>query len=347
MPRSRREVLVAGASVAAAGCFPDVGGRWPTVSEACAPDGELFPPEVASAVAETFRDDAVAVDPLTSRTTVDPAAVRQMLDGLLAALVPQGSPWASLLPDWSPAMRIGIKVNTLNDSCPTSVAVTRALVDSLVERLGASRENIIVWDRRLDELERAGFTAAAVGAKVLGTYRDIGDESGPGYGEPSCGVVAGAAPRLSRILTELTDVTLNLPVLKTHAICGVTGALKNVYGLIDNPGAYHANLNTALPELYRLPPIRKALRFHLLDALVAVTTGGTSSPADTVPRRLLASVDPLALDSRALALVEELRAQKQVGLPPVDRAYLKWLENAHAKGLGTLEYRLLTAPGGP
>lgn len=339
--RSRREVLVAGASAAAAGCFPDVGGRWPEVSDACAPGEEPQAPAVASMVAELQRDDAVLIDAATSRAAPQPAPVRQMLDGLLAALVPQGQPWATLLPDWTPQLRIGIKVNTLNDSCPTSVAVTRALVDSLVEGLGAARENIIVWDRRLDELTRAGFTADAVGAQVMGTYKDVGDQSGPGYGDPICGVVAGAAPRLARILTDLTDVTLNVPVLKTHAICGVTGALKNVYGLIDNPGAYHANLNTALPLLYQLPPIRRALRFHLLDALVAVTTGGTSSPADTVPRRLLASVDPLALDSRALALVEELRAEKAAGLPALDRAYLAWLPNAEAAGLGTLAYRLV------
>lgn len=334
---------MAGASAAAAGCFPNVGGRWPTVSEACAPGEALEPPAAASPVAEIFRDDAVVVDAATGRAALQPGPVRAMLEALLAALVPQGEPWAALLPDWTPATRIGIKVNALNDSCPTSVVLTRALVDSLVEGLGASRENILVWDRRLDELARCGFTEAAVGAKVLGTWRDVGDESGPGYGDPTCGVVAGASPRLARILTDLTDLTINVPVLKTHAICGVTGALKNIYGLIDNPGAYHANINTALPELYRLPPIRNALRFHVIDALVAVTTGGTSSPADTVPRRLLASADPLALDSRALALVDQLRDEKQVNLPPVDRAYLKWLENAHAKGLGSLEYRLLAA----
>lgn len=339
--RTRREVLVAGAAVAAAGCFPEVGGRWPVVEEACVDQDAVLPPDVPSPVAEVRRDDAVLVDPVTQRAALQAGPVRQMLDALLLALVPQGSPWPALLPDWTPQTRIGIKVNALNDSCPTSVEVVKALVDSLVEGLGASRERIVVWDRRQDELERCGFTDASVGAQVLGTVRTLSGEGGPGYGEPGCGVVAGAAPRLSRILTDLTDVTLNVPVLKTHAICGVTGALKNVYGLIDNPGDYHANLNVALPELYRLPPIRSRLRFHVLDALVAVTTGGTSSPADTVPRRLLASADPLALDARALALVETLRAEKQVGLPPVDRTFMGWLENAQKKGLGSLEYRLL------
>ncbi len=341
---TRRDVLVAGAALAGAGCFPDVGGVWPTVSEACT-DADVLPPRTGpSPVAEAFRDDAVTVDPVSQRATHNAGPVRQMLDGVLRALVPSGSPWRTLLPDWSPQTRLGIKVNVLNEQCPTSVVLVKALVDSLVEELGASRERIIVWDRRVDELTRCGFTEAAVGAKVMGTWRSFTDQSGPGYAMPTCGVVAGRAPRLSRLLTELTDMTLNVPVLKTHAICGVTGALKNIYGLIDNPGDYHANIVTALPALYRLPPIRKALRFHLVDALVAVTTGGTSSPVDTVPRRLFASADPVAVDRYALALADRLRDEKQLGLGPVDRSATGWMENAHAAGLGSLDYALTTAP---
>lgn len=341
---TRREVLAAGVALGAAGCFPDVGGEWPTVNQACT-DGEVIAPlAAASPVAEVQRDDAVSVDPVTQRTTLNAQPVREMLDAALAALVPAGAPWPVLLAGWTPETRLGIKVNVLNEQCPTSVVLVKALVDSLVDGLGASRDRIIVWDRRVDELERCGFTEAAVGAKVMGTFRSVGDESGPGYGSPTCGVVAGRAPRLSRLLTELTDMTINVPVLKTHAICGVTGALKNIYGVIDNPGDYHKNINTALPALYRLPPIRRALRFHLLDALLAVTTGGTSSPVDTVPRRLLASSDPVALDRYALALADRLRDEKQLGLAPVDRTVTGWMENAHALGLGSLAYEVKSPP---
>lgn len=336
---TRRQVLVAGAAVAA-GCVPDVGGRWPTVSEACKEEGSLAPPLLPSPVAEIFREDSVLVDAATQRPTPQQGPVRLMLDAALAALVPTGSPWRQLLPEVTPETRIGLKVNTLNELCPTSVVLVRALVESLVEGLGTTRDRLLVWDRRGDELVRAGFTEQAVGAPVLGTWRSYADQSGPGYGDPECGVVAGRAPRLSRILTELTDLTINVPVLKTHALCGVTGALKNIYGIIDNPGEYHANLNTALPELYRLPILRRHLRFHVLDALVAVTTGGTSSPSDTVPKRVLLSADPLALDGRALSLTEELRAQKQLDLPPIDRTPMGWLEKARELGLGSLEYEL-------
>lgn len=335
---TRRQVLVAGAALASSGCFPDVGGKWATVTEACT-DPDILPQLTGPApVAEARREDSVLVDAVTGRATIDPVRVREMLEAVLASLVPAGNAWRTLIPDWTSETRIGVKVNVLNEQCPTSLVLVKALVDSLVDGLGAARERIIVWDRRVDELERSGFTRDAVGATVMGTIRSTTDTSGPGYAEPACGVVAGSAPRLSRILTDLTDVTINVPVLKTHAICGLTGAMKNIYGVIDNPGDYHKNVVTALPALYRLPLIRRRFRFHLLDALIAVTTGGTSSPADTVPRRLLASQDPLALDACALALADQLRDEKQLGLGPVDRSATGWLENAHALGLGSLRY---------
>lgn len=330
---SRRQMLVGGTALAASGCFPDVGGEWAQLTAECT-DGETVTPVTApSAVAETMRDDAVLVDATTRRNTIVAAPVRSMLDAVLTALVPGGHPWRTILPDWTAATRIGIKVNALNPSCPTSPLLVRAVVDSLVEELGASRDTIIVWDRRLRELTAAGYTEEIVGAKLMGTVDSVG------YGDSCCGVVANAVPRLSRILTEVTDLTINMPVLKKHGICGVTGALKNTYGVIDNPGDYHTNINTALPQLYRLPLIRRRFRFHILDALVAVTNGDTASRSDAVPRRLLASTDPVALDCRATALVDELR--HHVGYGPVDRSIMGWLKNAQAAGLGSNEYHLV------
>jgi uncharacterized protein (DUF362 family) len=331
---SRRQLLVGGAAVAAGGCFPDVGGEWAELTEACTDESTLEPVTAPSPVAEIFRDDAVSIHPTTQVATIIAPPVREMLDAVLTSLFPAGKPWHAILPDWTPQMRVGIKVNVLNPWCPTSPQVTRAIVDSMVEELGVSREQIIVWDRRIDELESCGFTEEAVGAKVMGTVDSVG------YGEPECGVVAGMVPRLSRILTQLTDVTINVPVLKTHGICGVTGAMKNVYGVIHNPGDYHTNLNEALPQLYALPLVRNRFRFHILDALVAVTMGGTSSPMDSVPKRVLASSDPLALDRRALTLADEIREARQLGLKPVDRSATGWMENAHAAGLGAMDFTL-------
>jgi hypothetical protein len=267
--------------------------------------------------------------------------VMPMLRALLTRVAGfAAEPWPVLLPDYVAGMRIGIKVNCLNPYCPTSVPVIRALVDSLKGGLGIAAEEIIVWDRRLDELTGLGVTPEAVGATVLGTVVSTTDPSGPGYGDCYCEVTAGKRTRLSRILTDLTDLTIGCPVLKTHEVSGITASMKNVYGVIDNPGDFHNDLSTALPAIYALEPIRTRFRLHVVDALLAVTAGGTASPVDTIGHRLLAGQDPVALDSYAVSLVNHLREEKGVGLQAVSSDVLAWLDQAQARGLGSRDYDL-------
>jgi uncharacterized protein (DUF362 family) len=286
-------------------------------------------------------DAAVQTDPVTRRNTIDAAAARSMLDAVLSTLAGAANPWPVLLPGATAATRVGIKVNTLNPACPTSPAVARALVDSLRAGLSLPPEQIIVWDRSDGELAASGFTAASMGAVVLGTTSAT-SASAPGYGGAYC-VVNGKTTRLSRILTDLTDVTINCPVLKTHGVSGVTAALKNVYGVIDNPGDFHGDLVTALPAIYGLGPVCGRIRLTVVDALIAITVGGTSSPVDTVPRRIFAATDPLAADRYALALVNQLRAAKGLNLGDVDPGLTAWLAEGSARGLGALDYDLVTA----
>jgi hypothetical protein len=259
-------------------------------------------------------------------------------DALVSYTSGAASPWRDLLPDFTPAMRIGIKVNCLNPLCPTSVPLVRAMVSSLRADLGLPPEQILVWDRRLDELQNGGFTEDAVGATVIGTVRSTSDSSGPGYEEEYCVVAGAKTTRLARILTELTDVTINVPVLKAHEVSGVTGALKNTYGIIDNPGAFHTDLNTAMPAIYNLAPVRTRIRFTIMDALKASVTQGTYRPVDITPQRIFLGQDPLAVDSYALDLTNRLRAE--IDHSEVDSTRLAWLDNAFQAGLGARDYAL-------
>jgi len=354
--RSRREFLTAVARVGAgaavtgiSGCFPDVGGSWPEVEATCQQSDAGVGVQAPSRVVEVFREDSVTDltgdDSDAVKMAVNGQVVRPMLDELLLSLTEgAANPWLDILPDFHPSMRIGIKVNCLNEMVPTSVALVKALVESLRESLDIDGQQILVWDRRLDEMVPAAprklFDAEELGVRVVGTVNSAGSTSGPGYSEPICGEVAGRMPRLSRIITDMTDATINCPVLKTHGISGVTAALKNIYGIIDNPGEYHDNLSDALPALYNLPPIRNHIRLTILDALIAVTTGNTDAPPDTYPGRIVASRDPLALDRYAVDLVNRLRAEKQLDLPEVSSSVLKWLDNGRELGLGSLRYDL-------
>ena len=263
----------------------------------------------------------------------DAARVKAMLHAGLKTLTATSDlkqAWKKLLPSYTSATRIGIKVNCLSFDLYNSTELLSALVATLVADLGADAKKIVVWDRRGDELSRSKITEASVGCPVLGTIKSIKDSSGPGY-ESAALAARDKKTHLSKILTQQTDVTINIPVLKTHGISGVTGALKNIYGVIDNPGDFHTNLNDYLPALYGLSPIPKHVVLNITEALLAVTKGDTTSPPDKIAARIFLSTDPVAHDAHTVALINTLRGT----LPPVPVAKLKWLENAETLGLGT------------
>jgi uncharacterized protein (DUF362 family) len=352
---TRREILMGAAGAAAAaslshlaGCFPSVGGSWPVCSQlgggAVDDAGQPGPMTGTSTVVTVQNPDSLDA---TYKSTAQPQidAIQGMVDTALSTLAGGAdNPWPVLLPNWSPSTRIGLKVNCLNSYLPTSPAVVRAIIQSLITRLGVAPSNITVWDRRLDELTKAGkySTDDLQGATLLGTVASTTDASGPGYTAPACSLVEGSAPRLSRILTDQTDLTINCPVLKSHGVAGVTAGLKNIYGIIDIPGSYHDNLATALPILYALPQIRNSIKLTIVDALRAVTTGDTSDMWDCAPGRIFASLDTLALDRYAVDLVNQLRAIRQKG--PISGPVLGWLDNAYQLGLGTKDYNLIECP---
>jgi len=373
---TRREILtgVAGAATAAslggiAGCFPNVGGTWPDGGAApstcgCTPpDGGVSsaddetssgPKTGASTVVTIQRDDSVDA---TGKSLGQPQldAVQSMIDAVLSTLAGgAANPWSVLLPNIGTCTRIGLKVNCLSGYFPTSPAVVRAIIKSLQTHTAVCSGNIIVWDRRLDELNGAGkYTDEHLqGAQLLGTITAAKDWHGPKYSTDYFGTFQGLTPRLSRILTEMTDVTINCPVLKSHNQSGVTAALKNIFGIIDIPGSFHTDkdkgihLPTALPALYNIPQIRNSIKLTIVDALQAVVVGDTASPVDRFPGRIFASTDPLALDRYALDLINQLRANplhaSQTPSPAIAGDIISWLDNAYQLGIGTKSYNLVT-----
>lgn len=371
---SRREILTGAAGAAAAaslggiaGCFPGVGGSWPDASPdsfsscGCSPpdggdapsgDESRGPVAGASTVVTIQRDDSI--DKLgKSLTQPYLDVVQSMVDAVLATLAGGApNPWSVVVPSIGPCTRIGLKVNCLDPSFATSPAVVRAIIASLVGKAGVCPGNIIVWDRRFDELTDAGqYTQEHLqGAQLVGTVQTTKDFHGPGYSRRNFGTFQGATPLLSRILTDLTDVTINCPVLKRHGQSGVTAALKNIYGVINIPKEYHSDskkgrdLQTALPALYNIPKIRNHFKLTIVDGLQAVTAGDTADRPDALPGRIFGATDPVALDSYALDLLNQLRAKRKQG--PIDPAVVRWIDNAYQLGLGTKAYTLvdLTEP---
>jgi uncharacterized protein (DUF362 family)/NAD-dependent dihydropyrimidine dehydrogenase PreA subunit len=125
--------------------------------------------------------------------------------------------------------------------------------------------------------------------------------------------------RISRIMYE-ADVILNLPVFKTHALTILTGAVKNLFGIV--PGGQKTHLHTLarsgndfgelLVDLYQAVPVPV---LTIMDALRGMDgQNGPSGGRVLSIGKILASRNPVALDAVMAAM-----AGARPGLIPTTR----------------------------
>jgi hypothetical protein len=253
----------------------------------------------------------------------DPALVLQMLDDGLRTLtdVPDIlAVWRAL---FDADERVLLKVNCIAYGGPTQPAVTYAVAQRLQDA-GLVAENILIFDRTDHELEAAGYNL---------------NEGGPGlqcHGTRGKGTKLALSQASVRFFQELDDCSalVNLPTPKQHSGAGVSVALKNHYGSINQPGALHGNwCDPAIAELNAQPNVRDKTRLVVAAAL-------NVSPCDwNRPERenaLLLSFDPVALDTVARDIL--IRHRQALGL---DSGYLMegavHLRTAQSLGLGVTD----------
>jgi uncharacterized protein (DUF362 family) len=238
---------------------------------------------------------------------VDSGRMLALLDRAMKALTGHDHPveaWKTLV---RPGETVSVKVNTLGGhGISTNVQLVAAICERLQEA-GIRASDIVVWDRESNELERAGFHLAMGGERVqcYGTDRVGYEENLTGWGS--------VGSRLSRILTERSNVLINIPVLKDHDGAGVTIALKNMYGVIHNPNKYHPDgCNPFVADVNMLPEIRSRMRLTICDATTAIYEGGPGYKPEHCwnANSLLVSQDPVALDHTGWQMIERKRAEK-------------------------------------
>ena len=266
----------------------------------------LFAAEKALAGAKA--QVVIARDPaLRNGANVDSGRALKLLDRSLQGLFNldnPAEPWKKLV---RPGDKIGIKVNALGGrGLSSNVQLVQAICERL-EEAGVRAGDIVIWDRDTDELEHAGFhfSAAANHVQCFGTDRF-------GY-EDELATFGNVASRLSRILTQRCDLLINVPVLKDHDGAGITGALKNMYGVIHNPNKYHPNgCNPYVADVNMLPAIRMKMRLTICDATTASYEGGPGyKPQYSWQNNaLIVSQDPVALDHVGWQMIERKRAEK-------------------------------------
>ncbi len=239
--------------------------------------------------------------------------------------------WSSL---FSPADHVSIKVNCLGGpSMSTNPMLVRAVTDRL-EICGVRRNRIIIWDRKSSELEEAGYELSKRGSAVhcYGT-----DEAGYGRDLQEKGSVASL---FSEILARRCNKVINMPVLKDHGICGITFALKNYFGAINNPNRYHLNhCDPYIADLNTMKLIRERETLIIGDLTRIQADGGPSFKSQWAveANTILTGRNPVSVDVTALAALEKYRSGLQRRSLRDKGIYPVYIETAARAGIGSIE----------
>ncbi len=137
------------------------------------------------------------------------------------------------------------------------------------------------------------------------------------------------------------DAVINLCKMKTHALERITGAVKNVYGLVCgyHKAAGHVKYPNASIFARMLADIHRLVkpRLHIMDGIVAMEGNGPGSGTGIPMKVLLFSEDPVALDAVFCHLVH------------LDPEMVPTNVQGAAMGIGTYsekEIEILMADGG-
>jgi hypothetical protein len=248
---------------------------------------------------------------------------------------------------------IGIKVF----SQPGQVSGTRpAVVAAVVNGLraaGVPGENIIIWDKRENDLRAAGFfqLARQLGVQAAGAM-ESGYDTNTFYlpdspvssllvwGDVEFGRTnenSGKKSYVTRLLTGRITKIISIAPLMNENAAGTCGHFFSLaLGSVDNTRRFTIaadRLAVALPEIYALPAIGDRVALLITDALLVQYQGGPASYLQfSSPRsELWFSRDPVALDT--IALKELAKERKRLDLP-AENLNLEIFQNAALLQLG-------------
>ncbi len=253
--------------------------------------------------------------------TLDSARVQKLLDNAMQFFYDTHDPIAAWKKVVKPGEVVGLKVNTI---AGPGLSTHVELVDAICERLkqaGIKPNDIVIWDRFARELDRTGFKISTDPnrERILAT-----DSKDVGYEETSFSN-ASITTRFSKLLTRTCTAMINLPILKDHQIAGVTLAMKQMYGVVQNPSDFHKNnCCPFIPDLYASAVIKNKFRLSICDALTGCFEGGPGFKPQYTWRYngLMIATDPVAHDYTGWQIIERQRAEKglkplaDVGRPP-------------------------------
>lgn len=261
------------------------------------------------------------------------------------------SAWLSLVATQD---TVGVKVITAPG--PTS-GTRRAVVEGVIEGLiaaGLPPQRIVVWDRHLDDLRRAGYfrLAERYGVRVAGsaeagydekTYYETALLGKLVWGDSEFGIKADGVGRksfVSRLVTMQMTRIINVTPLLNHNDAGVSGNLWSLaMGSVDNTLRFESSprrLSEAVPEIYALPSLSDRVALNIVDALMCQYEGSETQllQYSTELNQLWFSTDPVALDVLGL---RELERQRQLLSAPSGASNRELYQNAALLELGVAD----------
>ncbi|MBC8600395.1 DUF362 domain-containing protein [Parabacteroides acidifaciens] len=250
---------------------------------------------------------------------------------------------------------IGLKVNPIAGKLlSTSHAVTRSIIKQL-EEAGIPRKNLIIWDRREEDLKESGFTEENYpGIKIIGTeYQDADgsyiDKDGKFYGESRIDksqsffvdlegeydaytmpymINGGKHSYFTKICTEMVTKIINVPVIK-NAGSTITVCMKNLaFGSITNTARLHGPMwHDTCACACAFPPLRDKVVLNIADGLTGCFDGGPSANPQFICHynTLVVGTDPVATDRICYDIVLAKRIEEgiQDGEKAGSRAFME------------------------
>lgn len=227
---------------------------------------------------------------------VDVGTVRDMLAAGIRALVHMDS-----LPDafreiLGDAQRILVKFNHVGDDLlNTNAGVATALLELLSES-GVSAD-------RLTLAEAPRFVADQLNIRPLPE----------GYLEAI--TVAGREDQLRRYFTD-ADAVINVGLLKTHPLAGMSGCMKNIsHAVVRHPARYHSDACAPyIAEIVGHASVSRRLRLNLVNAIRVVCRNGPGAQDEDVGDYggILIGFDPVAVDAVGLSVLAEERRRNRI-----------------------------------
>lgn len=212
---------------------------------------------------------------------------------------------------------VSLKINTLGldslmetDYIQHFTGVSSAIINGLKE-INVQDKNMLIWERSDEELVNGGYAIQREegNLRVMGTRRNRKGEN-EGF-NPESYPVGEMTTRVHSYITDLSTSFINIPVLKTHGIAGISGSLKNHYGSIDNPRDFHPNnaTNPGIPEINAIPVIQKKQKLIIADALLGVFDGGPRWNRDKlwINNEIIIGTDPVAVDTVMMNILNKKR----------------------------------------